>query len=168
MDGVEKASWIGNIFANPISTSILIVGILAIIVVLAILAKKGIISFKSKGFSIGSAESERTIVRQQIEYCETAVALMTDKLIATFKDADEWRIRYICELIYDVWISAVSFNHITKDKFYIESKAMKVWAIIQRETSTDPFKSEDFRKMVYDECSKVINQLVDIKEYYSK
>lgn len=145
-----------------------VVGIGMLVALLAFLAKKGIISFKGKGLKIGSAENERVIVRQQIEFCKTQTETMANYIISSYKDADEWRIKYICELVYDIWIEAISYNHITKDSFYIQNKFEKVWAVILKETFTEIFSSEEFKKIVFDECKKVVERLVDIKEYYSK
>ena len=145
-----------------------VLGIAALIVLFSVLVKKRLISFKGKGLNIGSAENERTIVRQQIEFCKTQTETMANKLIDSYKDADEWRIKYICELVYDIWIEAISYNHITKDSFYIQNKFEKVWATILKETFTEAFSSEEFKKVVFDECKKVVERLVDIKEYYSK
>lgn len=145
-----------------------VVGIGMLVALLAFLAKKGIISFKGKGLNIGSAENERIIVRQQIEFCKTQTETMANYIISSYKDADEWRIKYICELVYDIWIEAISYNHITKDSFYIQNKFEKVWAVILKETFTETFSSEEFKKIAFDECKKVVERLVDIKEYYSK
>lgn len=159
--------WLASILTSP-NSWITILGLIILVCLLAHFSKKGLIAYKGKGLSVGTADNERTIVRQQIEYTKTAIEIMTNQLISTFKSADEWRVRYICELIYDVYIEAISFNHITKDSFYIETKADKIWAIIQRETVTTNFKNDEFKRAVYDECKKVIEKLVDIKEYYSK
>lgn len=145
-----------------------VVGIGMLVALLAFLAKKGIVSFKGKGIRIGSAENERTIVRQQIEFCKTQTETMANYIISSYKDADEWRIKYICELVYDIWIEAISYNHITKDSFYIQNKFEKVWAVILKETFTEGFSSEEFKKIVFDECKRVVERLVDIKDYYSK
>ena len=93
---------------------------------------------------------------------------MTNYIISSYKGADEWRIKYICELVYDIWIEAISYNHITKDSFYIQNKFEKVWSVILKETVTERFSSEEFKKIVFEECKKVVERLVDIKEYYSK
>ena len=145
-----------------------VLGIAALVVLFSVLVKKRLISFKGKGLKIGSAENERIIVRQQIEFCKTQTETMANYIISSYKDADEWRIKYICELVYDIWIEAISYNHITKDSFYIQNKFEKVWAIILKETFIEAFSSEEFKKIVFDECKKVVERLVDIKEYYSK
>lgn len=146
----------------------IVLGIAALITLFAFLVKKGLISFKGHGFNVGTAENERTILRQQIEFCKTQTETTANKLIDLYKDVDEWRIKYICELVYDIWIEAISYNHITKDSFYIQNKFEKVWAIILKETFNERFSSEEFKKVVFDECKKVVERLVDIKDYYSK
>lgn len=145
-----------------------VIGIGALVILFAILVKKGLISFKGHGLSVGTAESERTIVRQQIEFCKTQAETMANQLIDSYKDADKCRIKYICELVYDIWIEAISYNHITKDPFYIQNRFEKVWAVILKETSTESFSNDAFKKVVFEECKKVIERLVDIKDYYSK
>ena len=144
------------------------IGIGALITLFAVIAKKGLFSFNGHGLSVGTAESERAIVRQQIEFCKTQTETMANKLIDSYKDADEWRIRYICERVYDIWIEAISCNHITKDTFYIQNKFEKVWSIILKETFTESFSNDEFKKVVFEECKKVVERLVDIKDYYSK
>lgn len=140
----------------------------ALVILLGVLAKKGLIAYKGKGLSVGHESIERTIIRQQIEYVRTQAEIMSNQLITTFDSADEWRIRYICELIEDVWIDAISFNHLTRDSFYIENKFDKVWAIILRETVTEQFRNDKFKERIMTICKEVVDKLVSIKEYYSK
>ena len=141
-----------------------VVGVGALIIILAVLAKRGLLSFKGKGLTIGTAESERTIVRNQIEFCKTWTENLTSKMMAHFNTVDEWRIRYTSELVFDILIEMVSFNHITKDDFYIKNKFDKVWAVFQKEGMDD----ESIKQYIESECKKVVERLVDIKEYYSK
>lgn len=145
-----------------------VIGVGALIILFAVLAKEGLISFKGHGLSVGTAESERTIVRQQIEYVRTQTEIMANQLINASSDADEWRIRYICELVEDIWIDTISYNHISKDSFYIQNKFDKVWAIVLREAATEQFRDEKFKNHIMNACKEVIDRLVDIKEYYSK
>lgn len=157
---------VATILTSPNAVYV-ISGIIIIICLLAYFGKKGLISFRGKGLSVGAVDAERTIVRQQIEYCKTATEIMTNKLIKDNPKTDEWRIKYICELVYDVYIEAISYNHITKDTFYVDNKFDKIWAIVLRETVTDAFQNEEFKQFIYKECKAVIEKLVDIKEYYN-
>lgn len=140
------------------------VGVGALIVIIAVLAKRGLLSFKGKGLTIGTAESERTIVRNQIEYCKTQTENLTSQLIEHFNTVDEWRIRYVSELVFDVWVESISYNNITKDDFYVKNKFDKIWAVLQKEGMDD----ESIKQHIEAECKKVVERLVDIKEYYSK
>ena len=143
-------------------------GVIAIIILIAYISKQGLLSFKGKGLTVGRDSIERTVIRQQIEFVRIHTEIMSNQLIHSSKNADEWRIRYLSELIEDVWIDAISFNHITKDTFYIENKFNKVWSIIIKETSTEQFQNDDFKKVIFDTCKEVIEKLVDIKDYYGK
>ena len=140
------------------------VGIGALITLLATLAKKGLISFKGKGLSVGTADSERMIVRNQIEFCKVHTENLANMLLEHFYNVDEWRVRYACELVFDIWVEAISFNHITKDSFYEQNKFEKVWSVLQKES----FDDDTIKESIENECKKVVERLVDIKEYYSK
>ena len=85
-------------------------------------------------------------------------------MIAHFNTVDEWRIRYVSELVFDIWVESISYNNITKDDFYIKNKFDKIWAVLQKEGMDD----ESIKQHIEAECKKVVERLVDIKEYYSK
>ncbi len=140
--------------------------LLLLILVLTLLSKSGLIKYKGKGLTIGNDENTRKIVRQQTEYCKAAV----DTFIASIngEKVDKWKKRYIGELCNDVFVDAICYNHITRDVFYIENKVDKIFAIISKYSNLDEYKTNEFRLQVYEQVSKVINKLVDIKEYYEK
>ena len=60
---------ISNILTSGNAVFILVT-ILLLVVVLAILGKKGLFSFDLKGIKMGSSENERTIIRQQSEWAK--------------------------------------------------------------------------------------------------
>ena len=143
----------------------IIIGICALIILLAYLVKKGIFSFKGKGLTVGiSNEEELSIVRKQIEFCKIHSENLSNMLLSYFKNDNEWHIKYVSELIFDMWIKAISFNNITKDSFYIQNKFEIIWSILSREG----LKDETIKKYIKNECKKVVERLVDIKEYYSE
>ena len=161
---MENVSWLSNMDWRSIG--ILGVIILALILVITLLSKSGLIKYKGKNLSIGNDTNTRTIVRQQTEYCKAMVDTFTAGL--TDENIDKWKKRYIAELCNDVFVDAITFNHITRDTFYVENKTDKIFAIICKYSNLDCFKTKDFRLKIYEEVSKVINKMVDIKEYYEK
>lgn len=163
---MDKASWLSDIFSNPIASAILIIGILAIIITLGVLGKKGLLRVSIKGVSIGNGETERMICRQQIEYCKAAVDTFIEKV--GYTTDNRYRARYIAELALDVLIESICYNHITTDSFYINGKVEKIWALVMKYAITPDYKTEDFKDKVSNEVHHCIEHLVEIRKYYSK
>lgn len=159
--------WITNMDWKSIG--ILGTVLILLILIITLLAKTGLIKFKGKGLTIGYDDKVRAIVRQQTEYCKAMVdTFITTVVDKEYEKTDKWKKRYIAELCNDVFVDAITFNHITRDTFYIENKTDKIFAIICKYSNLDCFKTKDFRLKIYEEVSKVINKMVDIKEYYEK
>lgn len=144
-----------------------VVGIGALIILLAILVKKGIVSFKGFGLSVGNSETERTIVRNQIMFCKTEVSDFYNK-IPNFEGRDEWRLRFIMERCLDVLVDAISLNHLTLEPVYLELKCRSVWDEILQNTENPIVLTDDFKRVVYDEVKTIIEKLIAIREYYNK
>ena len=96
----------------------IVLGIAALIVLFAFLAKKGLISFKGKGLKVGNNDTERTIIRNQIMFCKTEISDFYNK-IPNFEGRDDWRLKYIMEKCLDVFVDAISLNHITVYPVYM-------------------------------------------------
>lgn len=158
--------WLATILTSP-NALLVICGVIVLLVLVAHFSKKGLFSLNLKGIKVGAADKERTLFRQQMEFIKARTDIMVVNLIDLFDDADEWRIRYICKLIEDVWQMAIVYNHITNDQFYTESKFEKIWAIVLSETTEHRFKDEKFKGIVRKECEDIINHLVEIKKYFS-
>lgn len=163
---MENNSWIGQVFGNPIAAAIVIVGILAIIVTVAILGKKGLLRVSIKGINIGNGETERMICRQQVEYIKAAVDTFIEKVGYTVEN--RYRARYISELAIDVLVEAVMYNHIVKDSFYIDGKVDKIWSNIMKYAISPEYKTDEFKEKVANDVRKCIEHLVDLRQYYNK
>ena len=133
--------------------------------------KKGIISFKGKGLTVGNSNDERdierTIIRSQIQYVKSAVSDFYDD-IPDFPNRDEWRLKYICERIISVFTDIISFNHISKEKIYTEMKQASIWAVIINNTAADIMTSDEFKDIVYKKTEEILDKLISIREYYKK
>ena len=90
---------ISNILTSGNAVFILVT-ILLLVVVLAILGKKGLFSFDLKGIKMGSSENERTIIRQQSEWAKLYCDSMEPRLPHS-EGYDIWRSKYILECVYD-------------------------------------------------------------------
>ena len=138
-----------------------------LIICIIIMIKKGIISFKGKGLTVGNNETERTIIRNQIMFVNTEISDFYSK-IPFFDGRDEWRLKFIMEKCLDVFVDAISLNHITLEPMYVELKCRAVWNEVLQNSDNPNILSDDFKKTIYDETKKIIEKLISIREYYNK
>ena len=158
--------WLASVLNNPNSWKSFIFFFITFIM-LIILVKKGIISFKGKGLTVGNNETERTIIRNQIMFVNTEISDFYNK-IPFFDGRDEWRLKFIMEKCLDVFVDAISLNHITLEPMYVELKCRAVWDEVLQNSDNHNILSDDFKKTIYDETKKIIEKLIDIREYYNK
>ena len=144
-----------------------IVGIGALVILFAILVKKGLISFKGKGLKVGNSDTERTIIRNQIMFVKTEISDFYNR-IPDFEGRDEWRLKYIMEKCLDVLVDAVSRNHLTLEPVYVNLKCRAVWDEVLQNSDNTNILTDDFKKVVYDETKHIIEKLIEIREYYNK
>ena len=160
--------WLASVLTSSNAIPIIIIAVL-LVVIIAILAKKGIVSFKGKGLTVGNGNDERdierTIIRSQIQYVKSAISDFYDD-IPNFEGRDEWRLRYICEKIISVFTDIISFNHISKEKIYVQMKQASIWAVIINNTTADIMTSDEFKDVVYANVAEILNKLIEIREYY--
>ena len=142
-----------------------------LIICIIVMIKKGIISFKGKGLTVGNSNDERdierTIIRSQIQYVKSAVSDFYDD-IPDFPNRDEWRLKYICERIISVFTDFISFNHISKEKIYTEMKQASIWEVIINNTAASIMTSDEFKDVVYTKTAEILDKLISIREYYKK
>ena len=145
------------------------VGIGALVILFAILVKKGLISFKGKGLKVGnnSGDIERNIIRSQMQYVKSAISDFYDD-IPNFEGRDEWRLRFICEKIVSVFMDIISLNHISREHIYTEMKQAAIWAIIINNSDSKIITSDEFKKVVYSKTAEILDKLISIREYYNK
>lgn len=155
----------GILTSNNFFKSVIGIGILVIL--LAVLAKKGLISFKGKGLKVGNSDTERTIIRNQIMFVKTEISDFYNR-IPNFEGRDEWRLKYIMEKCLDVIVDAVSLNHLTLEPVYVDLKCRAVWDEVLQNSDNTNILTDDFKKVVYDETKHIIEKLIEIREYYNK
>ena len=143
-----------------------VVGIGALVILLAILAKKGLISFKVKGLKVGNNDVDRTIIRNQIMFVKTEISDFYGK-IPYFEGRSEWRLRYIMEKCLDVLVDAISLNHLTLEPVYVDLKCRAVWDEVLQNAVNVSILTDDFKKVVYDEVKHIIEKLIEIREFYN-
>ena len=158
--------WLANILNNENSWKSFIFFFITLITIV-VLVKKGIISFKGKGLTVGNTETERTIIRNQIMFCKTEISDFYSK-IPNFDGRDNWRLMYIMEKCLDVFIDAISLNHITLEPVYVELKCRAVWNEVLQNADNPNILTDDFKKVIFDETERIIRKLIEIRDYYNK
>ena len=160
--------WLASVLTSSNAIPIIIIVVL-LVVIIAILAKKGIVSFKGKGLTVGNSNEERnierTIIRSQIMFVKSAISDFYDD-IPDFPNRDEWRLKYICEKIISVFTNIISFNHISREKIYVQMKQATIWAVIINNTTADIMTSDEFKDVVYAKTAEILDKLIEIREYY--
>lgn len=162
----NNMGWLSTILTSGNAIPLVIAAAL-LICLIAFLAKKGIIKFKGKGLSVGNDEMERTIIRNQIMFCKTEISDFYSK-IPYFEGRDDWRLKYIMEKCLDVFVDAISLNHITLEPVYIELKCRAVWDEVLQNAEDPRILTDEFKKVIYDETKRIIEKLIAIREFYNK
>lgn len=158
-------------FIKAVSTSVYIIPVLifTLIVLLTVilLIKKGLISVNTKAVKVGTSESERAIIRQQIEW----VHLHCDSLEKSLphpQNYDIWRGKYILERMYDEIVDWITFNHICTSEGYISIKQERIWATIQSLVRKNEFSTPEFKEFIYKDTEYIIRRLVHIRQVYNQ
>lgn len=166
MNEEKSMNWIAEILTSGNAIP-LVIAIACLICLIAFLAKKGIIKFKGHGLSVGNDEVERTIVRNQILYAKTAVGDFFH-VIPYWEGRSEYRLRYIMELIIDVFVNSAIYNHITTDPIYIELKQRAVWQCVIDHAENPHILNEDFKNEVYKETKHILEKMIEIRKYHQQ
>ena len=140
--------------------------LIVLIIILAILAKKGIFQFNGKGVTIGDNEDERAVIRQQTEWSQLFIQSM--RQLPIFEGSDTYHTMYILEKAFDEVLNWIVFNHISDSENYISIKQEKVWNLIQTLVSDKKFTTEEFKQVIYDSTETLIKRLVHIRKNYRK
>ena len=147
-----------------------VLGIGALIILLAVLAKKGLISFKGKGLKVGlSNEEELAIVRTQIQWCESYCKDMLRELTKSLPEdteMSEYKAKYTIERVLDYLVQIVIFNHVTLEPTYIKMKQDLIWSAVS-EVNPEPVWDK-LEPIVRDRVAVAIKNLYEIRQYYSK
>lgn len=158
-------------FIKAVSTSVYIIPALIftliVLLIVILLIKKGLISVNTRAVKVGTSESERAIIRQQIEW----VHLHCDSLEKSLphpQNYDIWRGKYILERMYDEIVDWITFNHICTSEGYISIKQERIWATIQSLVRKEEFSSPEFKEFIYNDTEYIIRRLVHIRQVYNQ
>lgn len=151
------------------SNASIVLGFIFMLILIAVLLVKGNkLRISTPHLKIGEDEQERAILRQQIEWSYQYVNGLYGVLLEMYPKFDKFKTKYILELVYDEIVNWISFNHITRSEMYIMVKQEKIRSLVLAEDVDKAIRSKDFKPLMNEWTSIVINRLVDIREYYKK
>ena len=147
-----------------------VVGVGALVILFAVLVKKGLISFKGRGLKVGNTnEEELAIVRTQIQWCEADCNNMLMELTKKLPEGtsmNEYKARYTIEKVLDELVKIIIFNHITLEPTYIKLKQDLIWSVVSN-INPEPLWN-NLEEIVKESVQVAIKTLYEIRQYYNK
>ena len=135
-----------------------------VFLVLCLLVKKGILSFKGHGVTLGTADSESKIRNMQQLFSKS---LFEGTVADLPKDCEYYHKRFVISQCLDEVERMIRENHITDDDTYIETEYQIIYSIVLKYTVIDYFREDEFKTYLHNLIEKLIKQLVKIRKQYS-
>lgn len=126
----------------------------------------GRFKYKGHGLNIGGADDERTILRRQTNYIDHEMDAIASTMLKEHPDFDRWRTKYIVEKVYDEYIRAIHWNHISNSTSYVDDIYGTLLAIVQKRSEKDYFWTDEFKSFLKEHTTKVVAKLVNIRKEY--
>lgn len=163
--------WISNIINGGNGKFTLIV-VLGVLLGILYLIRNGTVNFNGHGLQVGKTrESELRIVREQLQYMEQILDGTLSKIPEKLRTGDYYyRSRYWWSKLKDYWEKLVVYNHLTTDEVYIRLKQDGTYniALSVVDDSDEYWSSPEFRGLIYNTVKELIEDLVKVRETYSK
>ena len=131
--------------------------------------RKGKISFKGHGLSIGQTrENELRIVREQLQYTGHVIDGTFTKLPEQFQEnCYAFKCKYWLSLLKDFIETMIIYNHIREDNIYVELKQESAYNLMLSHVDNDPYwKSPEFRGLIYNTIEEIIKDLIKVRKTY--
>ena len=135
-----------------------------IFIVLCMMIKKGILTFKGHGVTLGTADSEAKIRNMQQLFSKS---LFEGTVADLPKDCEYYHKRFVISQCLDEVERMIRENHITDDDTYIETEYQIIYSIILKYTVIDYFRKDEFKTYLHDLIVQLVKQLVKIRKQYS-
>lgn len=162
--------WVATILTSDNAVKVM-VGLVVLILLIAFLVKKEMISFNGKGLKVGHdemiAERERNIIRNQIETA-TAFCNAFESKLPKVDGSNPYISKYIIEKCLDEILKWISINHLRNDECYVSIKQDALWNIVVSLSIRDEFRSDEMKELVYNGTKDLIRALVEVRKVYEK
>lgn len=144
----------------------ILIFLVVVIVIGLILGRIGLIKVSTKHVQIGNEQTQRELVRRQVETAYTFVMSLEGKIITEGSTYDRYLTKYILERVYDKVIEWIIFNHITTNQLYVQDKQENIENLVYTMVVDDDFKTPEFKRRMDNWVRELIEQLVQVKEIY--
>ena len=144
----------------------ILIFLVVVILMGLILGRIGLIKVNTKHVQIGNEQTQRELVRRQVETAYTFVMSLEGKLITEGSTYDRYLTKYILERVYDKVIEWIIFNHITTNQLYVQDKQENIENLVYTMVVDDDFKTPEFKRRMDNWVRELIEQLVQVKEIY--
>ena len=142
--------------------------VLIIVVLLIFAGKRGIFAIHTDKFTVGSNDSELTIIRQQADWAYLYVMSLEGKLTGITTEHDRYFTKYLLERCYDSVVKWITYNHISDNPAYIEIKQSEISSIVFSEDVGEGFRTQEFKTRLNNWVQEIILNLIQIRKIYSK
>ena len=139
--------------------------VVVLIIVAVVLIKGNFFQLHTQTVSIGYAEKERNIIRQQQDYVWQHLQ-EAEANIDKDPDYDEQLGQIIIMTVYIEYTKWIAFNHLTRAEAYIKVKQNSLVAIVNKLTVNEKYKGEDFKQYIRDDTRETIIELLRIREAF--
>lgn len=144
----------------------ILIFLVVVILIGLILGRIGLIKVNTKHVQIGNEQTQRELVRRQVETAYTFVMSLEGKIITEGSTYDRYLTKYILERVYDKVIEWIIFNHITTNQLYVQDKQDNIENLVYTMVVDDDFKTPEFKRRMDNWVRELIEQLVQVKEIY--
>lgn len=155
---------IKELLLSPNAT-IILTFLIFVIIVGWILTKSGMLTVHTENVTIGAANAEREIIRQQVEWTKLHFEAMEAQL-EKGDDYDAWRSKYVAECLYDEFVNWITFNHLNTSSAYIEVKQDKIINLLHSLPIRDEFRTQEFEEFLREDTKTSIEKLIRIRNVY--
>ena len=141
--------------------------IIIIIGLIIFSVKIGLLKVKTDKIQMGRdfSDEERAIIRNQCESVKKILAAF-EQAIPRWNGYDEFRGKYILELLYDEIVNWIIYNHVENKEAYVSLKQEAVWNIVQANVTHKKMRSKEFKQQVDEQVAHIIQRLIDIRKEY--
>lgn len=152
---------------NSSNGALVVIVFLICLLIAFVLVKSGKLTVNTEAVKIGARDTERNIIRQQLDYVWSHLEEM-EANIDKDDDYDEQLGQRIILSVYKEYTNWISFNHISKSEAYIRVKQKSLVAIVNKLTIKEKYKGEEFLQFLRDDVKQTIYELIEIREVYAK